>query len=95
MRNVPGHKTDVKDAEWIADLVRHGLVAKSFVPPRPLRELRELLRYRRKLTESQAAERTKLQRNTPAQTGSLLRINYQSMRYRYETSRKPRKCRRN
>src|SRR5271156_2220980 len=51
IRNVPGRKTDVKDSEWIADLVRHGLIAKSFVPPRPLRELRELLRYRRKLGE--------------------------------------------
>ena len=52
----------MKDAEWIADLVRHGLIAKSFVPPKPLRELRELLRYRRKLTESQAAERNRLQK---------------------------------
>ena len=60
VRNVPGRKTDVKDAEWIADLVRHGLIAKSFVPPHPLRELRELLRYRRKLVESQAAERNRL-----------------------------------
>jgi transposase len=60
IRNVPGRKTDVKDAEWIADLVRHGLIAKSFVPPRPLRELRDLLRYRRKLIESQAAERNRL-----------------------------------
>ena len=62
IRNVPGRKTDVKDAEWISDLVRHGLIAKSFVPPRPrpLREMRELLRYRRKLTESQAAERNRL-----------------------------------
>jgi transposase len=60
IRNVPGRKTDVKDAEWIADLIRHGLIAKSFVPPRPLREMRELLRYRRKLTESQAAERNRL-----------------------------------
>jgi transposase len=60
IRNVPGRKTDVKDSEWIADLVRHGLIAKSFVPPRPLRELRELLRYRRKLVESQAAERNRL-----------------------------------
>jgi transposase len=62
IRNVPGRKTDVKDAEWIADLVRHGLIAKSFVPPRPLRELRDLLRYRRKLVESQAAERNRLLR---------------------------------
>ena len=57
---MPGRKTDVKDAEWIADLVRHGLIAKSFVPPRPLRELRDLLHYRRKLVESQAAERNRL-----------------------------------
>jgi len=60
IRNVPGRKTDVKDSEWIADLVRHGLIAKSFVPPRPLRELRDLLRYRRKLVESQTAERNRL-----------------------------------
>ena len=60
IRNVPGRKTDVKDAEWIADLVRHGLIAKSFVPPPPLREWRDLLRYRRKLVESQAAERNRL-----------------------------------
>jgi transposase len=62
IRNVPGRKTDVKDAGWLADLVRHGLIAKSFVPPRPLRELRGLLRYRRKLVESQAAERNRLLR---------------------------------
>ena len=60
IRNVPGRKTDVKDSEWIADLVRHGLIAKSFVPPPPLRELRGLLRYRRKVVESQAAERNRL-----------------------------------
>jgi hypothetical protein len=39
MRNVPGRKTDVKDAEWIADLVRHGLVRASFVPPPDTRSL--------------------------------------------------------
>jgi transposase len=39
IRNVPRRKADVKDSEWIADLVRHGLIAKSFAPPRPLREL--------------------------------------------------------
>jgi transposase len=50
----------VKDSEWIADLVRHGLIASSFVPPKPLREMRELLRYRRKLVENQAAERNRL-----------------------------------
>src|SRR3712207_2755598 len=62
IRNVPGRKTDVKDAEWIADLIRHGLIARSFVPPPPLRELRDLLRYRRKLIEAQAAERNRLLR---------------------------------
>src|SRR3954449_12659813 len=60
IKNVPGRKTDVKDSEWLAELMRHGLVAKSFVPPKPLRELRDLLRYRRKLVESQTAERNRL-----------------------------------
>jgi transposase len=60
IKNVPGRKTDVKDSEWIADLLRHGLIAKSFVPPPPLRELRDLLRYRRKLVESRSAERNRL-----------------------------------
>jgi len=62
IRNVPGRKTDVKDAEWIAELVCCGLIRPSFVPAKPLRELRELLRYRRKLTEAQAAERNRLQK---------------------------------
>ena len=52
----------MKDAEWIAELVCCGLIRPSFVPPKPLRELRELLRYRRKLTEAQAAERNRLQK---------------------------------
>jgi transposase len=60
IKNVPGRKTDVKDSEWLADLARHGLIAKSFVPPKPLRRLRELLRYRRKLLESRTAERNRL-----------------------------------
>jgi transposase len=60
IKNVPGRKTDVKDAEWIAQLMRHGLIAKSFVPPKPIRELRDLTRYRRKLVESQASERNRL-----------------------------------
>jgi transposase len=60
IKNVPGRKTDVKDAEWIADLVRHGLIRKSFVPPKPIRELRDLMRYRRKLIESRTAERNRL-----------------------------------
>lgn len=49
IKAVPGRKTDVKDAQWIADLLRHGLVRASFIPDRSHRELRELLRYRRNL----------------------------------------------
>ncbi len=46
IKQVPGRKTDQKDAEWIADLLRHGLLKKSFVPPQPQQDLRELTRYR-------------------------------------------------
>jgi transposase len=51
LRNVPGRKTDVADSAWIAQLVEHGLVAPSFVPPAPIRELRDLTRHRRVLVE--------------------------------------------
>jgi transposase len=60
IKNVPGRKTDVKDAEWIGELVRHGLVAKSFVPPKPIRELRDLMRYHRKLVNVRSGERNRL-----------------------------------
>jgi transposase len=60
VKKVPGRKTDVKDAEWIADLLCHGLLRSSFVPPQPIRELRDLTRYRRKLVEAQAGERNRL-----------------------------------
>ena len=51
LKNVPGRKTDVADSAWIAQLLEHGLVRPSFVPPRPIRELRDLTRYRRTLIE--------------------------------------------
>ena len=51
IKAVPGRKTDVKDAEWIADLLRHGLLRGSFIPDRAMRELRELVRYRRTLIQ--------------------------------------------
>jgi transposase len=60
VKKVPGRKTDVKDAEWIADLLCHGLLRSSFVPPQPIRELRDFTRYRRKLVESRSAERNRL-----------------------------------
>ena len=60
IRNVPGRKTDVKDCEWISDLLRHGLLRPGFVPPPDIRDLRELNRYRRKLVQAQAGERNRL-----------------------------------
>ncbi len=59
MRNVLGRKTDVKDAEWIADLIRHGLVRASFVPPPEVRVLRDLVRHRKALVGTLAAERNR------------------------------------
>jgi transposase len=56
MRNVPGRKTDVADAAWIAQLVEHGLVRPSFVPPRPIRELRDLTRYRKTQIQERGRE---------------------------------------
>src|SRR3954470_18909220 len=52
-------RTDVKDAEWTADLVRHGLVKPSFVPPPPIRDLRDLVRLRRSLSEALATEQNR------------------------------------
>jgi transposase len=60
VKNVPGRKTDVKDAEWIAQLLRHGLIAKSFVPPPAIRDLRELVRHRRALIETRTAARNRV-----------------------------------
>jgi transposase len=60
MRAVPGKKTDVKDAEWIADLLRHGLLRASFIPPAPIRALRELTRYRKTLVQERADEVNRL-----------------------------------
>lgn len=59
---VPGRKTDVKDAEWIAELLQHGLVKPSFIPQRPQRELRELVRYRRSLIHEQTRVVNRLQK---------------------------------
>ena len=60
LKAVPGRKTDVKDAEWIADLLRHGLVKPSFVPDREQRELRELVRYRTSLIQERTATANRL-----------------------------------
>jgi transposase len=62
LKSVPGRKTDVKDAEWIADLLRHGLLRPSFIPSRPERELRELTRYRTSLVRERAGEVNRVQK---------------------------------
>jgi transposase len=60
LRNVPGRKTDKQDAAWIAELVEHGLVKPSFVPPKPIRELRNLTRYRKAQIEERTRESQRL-----------------------------------
>src|SRR5262249_53537214 len=62
IKAVPGRKTDVRDAEWIADLLQHGLLRPSFIPPAPQRELRELTRYRSTLLQERAAEVNRIQK---------------------------------
>ena len=62
VKAVPGRKTDVKDAEWLADLLRHGLLKPSFIPDRWQRELRELVRYRKTLTEERSRLVTRVQK---------------------------------
>lgn len=63
IKAVPGRKTDVRDCEWIADLLRHGLIRGSFVPDRPQREIRELTRYRTSLIRERTAEANRLQKS--------------------------------
>ena len=62
LKNVPGKKTDVKDAEWICQLVEHGLVRPSFVPPKEIRELRNLTRYRKAQIEERTREGQRLEK---------------------------------
>ena len=62
MKAVPGRKTDVKDAEWIADLLRHGLLKASYIPSKEQRELRELVGYRKSLIADKTRELNRLQK---------------------------------
>jgi len=62
IKNVPGHKTDKSDSAWIAQLLLSGLLKKSFVPPRDIRELRDLFRYKKKLVGQTSSERNRLQK---------------------------------
>jgi len=63
IKNVPGRKTDIKDCQWIAALLRHGLIKASFIPPKPIRELRDLTRYRHKLIQCRSSEINRIQKN--------------------------------
>ena len=62
IKQVPGRKTDVKDSEWIAQLLQHGLLRPSFIPPRPTRELRDLARQRTQLIGEKAAVADRIQK---------------------------------
>ena len=83
MKAVPGRKTDVKDAEWIAQLLRHGLLTASYIPDRTQRELRELVRYRRSLiqgTSSRTQPNSKSSARRQHQTGVGCLRNYGQVR---------------
>jgi len=62
MANVPGRKTDMSDAEWIAKLLRHGLIRPNFIPPRPIRDLRQITRYRRKLIDMRSSSELRVEK---------------------------------
>ena len=62
VKNVPGRKTDMSDAAWLADVVAHGMVRASFVPPPPIRELRDRTRYRKRQSDTRAAEVQRLEK---------------------------------
>lgn len=62
IKNVPGRKTDIADSEWIAKLLRCGLIEGSFVPPEDIRQLRDLTRYRKKMVHQASAEKNRIQK---------------------------------
>src|SRR4030042_787072 len=62
IKTVPGRKTDVKDCEWLTDLLSHGLLRGSFIPPEPIRDLRDLTRYRKSLTDERVRQVQRLQK---------------------------------
>ena len=62
MKNVPGKKTDIKDAEWIANLLRSGLLAGSFIPPQEVRELRQMTRYRKNIVQDINTQKNRIEK---------------------------------
>lgn len=89
MKAVPGRKTDVKDSEWIADLLQHGLLQASYIPDRDQRELRELVSYRKSLTQERTRELNRLQKMLEGAniklSGTITDINGKSARNILET----------
>jgi transposase len=62
LKAVPGRKTDVSESKWLAELLRHGLLRASFIPPAPIRQLRELMRYRKALVQERTQAANRLQK---------------------------------
>jgi transposase len=62
IKNVPGRKSDVRDAEWISDLLAHGLIRSSFVPPAPIQELRDLTRTRKQIVRERGQHVRRIQK---------------------------------
>ena len=84
MKAVPGRKTDVKDSEWIADLLQHGLLQASYIPDKDQRELRELISYRKSLVQDRTRELNRLQKMLEGAniklSGTITNINGKSAR---------------
>lgn len=84
IKAVPGRKTDVKDAEWISELLQHGLLTASFIPDREQRELREIVRYRKSLVGERSRELNRLQKMLEGAnikiSGTITQINGKSAR---------------
>jgi len=70
MRTIPGQKTDINDAQWIAKLLRYGLPKASFIPDRQQREFRELTRYRNSRIEERSREKNRLKKSLKGQISS-------------------------
>src|SRR5205823_14827749 len=62
MKAIPGHKTDIKDSQWIAQLLSHGLLKASFIPPKPIRDLRDLVRSRKSLVQERTRAINRVQK---------------------------------
>ena len=74
IRNVPGRKSDMNDATWIADLLAHGLIRSSFVPPAPIQELRDLTRTRKQLVREIARHTLRIQKTLEDANRKLTRV---------------------